>query len=144
MPIWEKEWGHSAFFCGNSSTSEGLAILINPNIPKNNIHVISHNEIVSGRAQSIECMIENRHIELINVYGYNSDNTYVFDKLRIYLNERTDRYFLITGDFNTTLDLNFDKNGGQKNTHPRCRKLIQQIITEYDLTLIITCNSCFG
>ena len=128
---WETEWGHLAFFSGNSSNSQGLAILVNKNISKANI--VCHKEIVPGRIQALEVIIENKNIILLNLYGPNNDTIFIFEKLKSFLFDNTDKYFIITGDFNTVLDTELDKFGGIKNTHPNCRKHILEFIKEYDL-----------
>ena len=128
---WEREWGYSAFFSGNTSNSEGVGILISPSIQKPDI--ISHQEIIPGRLQALEVVIENRSLTLINIYGPNKDNTYIFDKLKTYVQENSEKFFIIAGDFNTILDVNKDKNRGLKNTHSKCRQLLEDIITENDL-----------
>ena len=129
---WESEWGHPAYFSGNSSNSEGVAILINPNTDKD--HVTCHHEIIPGRLQALEITFENKPLVLINIYGPNTDNTYILEKLIKYLSNNADKYIIIAGDFNTILDIDLDKNGGIKNTHPKCRNLLLEIINEYNLT----------
>ena len=128
---WESEWGHLAYFSGNSSNSEGVAILLNPNTDKD--CVTQHHEIIPGRLQALEITIENKHLALINIYGPNTDNTYILEQLIKYLSNNTDKYFIIAGDFNTILDTDLDKNGGIKNTHPKCRNMLLDIINEYTL-----------
>ena len=75
--VWEAEWDYLGFFSGNSSNSEGLAILVNKKIPKNKI--ICHTEILPGRLQALEVIIENKPILLVNIYGPNKDNTLIFE-----------------------------------------------------------------
>ena len=61
------------------------------------------------------------------------DNTYIFEQLIKYLSNNADKYIIIAGDFNTILDIDLDKNGGIKDTHPKCRNLLLEIINEYNL-----------
>ena len=129
---WENEWGHRSYFSGNSSNSEGIGILINKNISKESI--INHHEIIPGRLQALEIKIESNSIILLNIYGPNDDNAYVFVKLKQFLEDNSDKYFIIAGDFNTILDIHLDKIGGIKNTHPNCRTSLLDIIKEYNLT----------
>ena len=95
---WEQEWGHISLFIGNSSNSEGVAILINKNVSKDSI--VGHNEIVPGRLLALDIQLENKSITLLNVYGPNTENTYLFDKLERYLTDNIDKCFIIAGDLN--------------------------------------------
>ena len=76
----------------------------------------------------MEITIENKHLALINIYGPNTEYTYILEQLIKYLSNNTDKYFIIAGYFNTILDTDLDKNGGIKNTHPKCRNLLLEII----------------
>ena len=80
---WETEWGHTCFFSGKSSNSEGIAILVNHNFSKTKVG--KHTEIIPGRLQSLEVSIEDKSFVFINVYGPDNDNQTLFDKLHAYL-----------------------------------------------------------
>ena len=73
------------------------------------------------------------------MYGPNNreDNTYIFEKLKTYVQENSEKFFIIAGDFNTILDVNKDKNRGLRSTHTKCRQLFEDIITENDLIDIL-------
>ena len=44
--LWEQEWGHEAYFSGDSNNSEGVGILINPKV---SYVVHKYTEIIVGR-----------------------------------------------------------------------------------------------
>jgi len=128
---WESEWGNLAYFSRNSSNSEGVAILIVPNTDKD--CVTHYHEIIPGRLQALEITFEKKHLALINIYGPNTENIYILEQLIKYLSNNTENNFIIAGYFNTILDTGFDKNGKIKNTHPKCRCLLLDIINGYTL-----------
>ena len=105
--IWESEWGFKAYFSGNSSNSEGLAILVNKQFAFNNI--TRHIDILPGKLQALEINIENREIVMVNIYGPNIDNPFVFEKLDSFLSDHANKHIIIAGDFNTILDIDLDK-----------------------------------
>ena len=76
--IYEDEWGGNAFFSGTSSNSAGVCILISPTIAHT---ILQYEDIVPGRLQSMEIIIENKNITFLNIYGPNEDNIVLFDKL---------------------------------------------------------------
>ena len=71
--------------------------------------MIKYTDLVSGRLQIIEIKHEEKELTLVNIYGYNSDDTSLFDKLNNYLGENEDKTFIIGGDFNTVLNTELDK-----------------------------------
>ena len=64
--IWENEWGGKAFFSGSKSNSEGICILFKPNI---DVKVNNYVDMLSGRIQSVEVNVNDKDINIINVYG---------------------------------------------------------------------------
>ena len=50
--LWESEWGHNGYFSGTNSNSEGLAILLNPNITKDIVK--SYTDVLPGRILAVE------------------------------------------------------------------------------------------
>ena len=69
--FWQQEWGHEAYFSGNSNNSEGIGILINPKV---SFVVQKYTEIIVGRMQALEVIINEKEITLINLYGPNNDD----------------------------------------------------------------------
>lgn len=128
--FWKQQWGHDAFFSGTSTNSEGIGILINPNL---SYEVLKYTEILSGRIQSLEIKINERDITLINLYGPNNDDTSYFTKLERYLIDNYEKTFIIGGDFNSVLDIKMDKKNGRQDTNKLCRQKLISIIEQFDL-----------
>jgi len=127
---WKHQWGGEAFFSGRSSNSQGVAILLNPKCT----HVIQkYTEIIEGKLQAIEIMIDEKLITIINIYGSNLDDIQDLIQLEKYLNEHDENTFMIGGDFNTVLDTKIDKKNGRSDTHKKCREKIQNIMAIFNL-----------
>ena len=72
---WQSEWSGTSFYSGNKSNSEGLGILIKN---KDNVNIGEFKELVPGRLCTIDVIINNQEITLINIYGPNKDETSFF------------------------------------------------------------------
>ena len=103
---WLSEWGQKAFFSGSKTNSEGICILFDEYFT---FDLIKYIDLVPGRLQIVEIEHEEKELTLINIYGYNSDDTFLFDKLYTYLGENKDKTFIIEDDFNTVLNNELDK-----------------------------------
>ena len=111
---WKHQLGGEAFFSGRSSNSQGVAFLLNPKCT----HVIQkYPEIIEGKLQAIEIMIDEKLVTIINIYGSNLDDIQDLIQLEKYLNENDDNTFMIGGYFNTALDMKMDNTNGRSDTH---------------------------
>ena len=77
---------------------------------------------------AVDIKLENKILKVINIYGPNDDNIHLFEKLHIYINGNEENDFIIGGDFNTVLNTNIDKRNGRKDTHKKCRLIINNIV----------------
>ena len=128
---WLSEWGHEGFFSGTKSNSEGIGILFDKSF---SFKVIKYVDLVPGRLQVIEISHNDREITFINIYGYNSDHTSLFEKLDTYINEFEDKNFIIGSDFNTVLNHELDKKHGISETHKKCRSFLNNFINTNELS----------
>ena len=118
-----------AFFSGNSS-SAGVAILLKNNTT---FKILSHIEIVIGRLQALFIEINDKPFIIINIYGPNKDDVYVFNELNKFIVDNEDGNFIIGGDFNTVLNENVDRKNGKLNTHKNIRNKLNEIIICFNL-----------
>ena len=65
-----------------------MGILINP---KESYVVQKYTEIIVGRMQALEVIINEKEITLINLYGPNNDNQIFFDKLEKFINDHNEK-----------------------------------------------------
>ena len=128
--MWKNEWANDAFFCGESNNSDGIAILINPNF---SYSIQNYKEIITGRMQALDLVINDKEITIINIYGPNNDNAHFYQTLNEYLQENGEKTFIIGGDFNTVLNETSDKRNGRANSHKLCRKKINDMIDSFNL-----------
>ena len=128
--LWKTEWGGSCFSSGESSSKAGVSILINPNLNYDIVHYI---DIIPGRLQALDLVINDKTVTILNMYGPNKDGLIVFNDLLTYLNANTDKSVIIGGGFNTVIDINLDKKNGRHDTHKNCRQKINSIIELHDL-----------
>ena len=126
--IWAKDWGGEMYFSGNDSRSMGVGFLFNDTL---SINVISSTEIVEGRALALNININEKKLILVNVYGPNKDDVTFFQKIETFCNENEN--VILGGDFNVVIDPNIDKNGGNKNTHTRCRTKLKELMDKFEL-----------
>lgn len=115
---WEHEWGGRIFCSGTKSNAEGVAILIHP---EHKLNIIETKNLLSGRLQSVKIDINEKKLVLINVYGFNDDNTKLLDTLEVFLGNEFGENMIIGGDFNVTLNDEIDKKHGKANTHKKQR-----------------------
>jgi exonuclease III len=127
---WYKEWGMNAFFSGNSSNSAGVAILLKKN---DSFSILNHTEIVIGRLQALFIEMNNKPFIIINLYGPNNDDVYIFNELNNFMLDHEDANFIIGGDFNTVLNEHIDKKNGKQNTHVHIRSKLTEIMTTFNL-----------
>lgn len=127
---WQTEWNNHAFFSGNKSNSEGVGILLGEKFGQIDIKFF---EIIIGRLIAIEFILNEIPYVIINIYGPNKDDTFIFEKLRSFLLDKEDKTIIIGGDFNTVINPEIDKKNGNKNTQKKCREVIHKIKTQFNL-----------
>ena len=125
-----QEYVHKTYFSGNNNNREGIGILINPNV---SYVVQKYKEIIVGRMQALEIIINEKEITLINLYSPNNDDQTFFDQLEKFINDHNEKTFIVGGDFNTVINKSLDKRNGRVNTHKLCRQAINNIIDTHNL-----------
>lgn len=75
-------------------------------------------------------LLEN--LNLVNLYGPNTDNSKLFVDLFFILSTLAGQH-VIAGDFNCTLNPNMDRSTGTDQSHNRCRTVINHFIKELSL-----------
>ena len=87
----KREWGGDVFLSGVNSNKEGTCILVNPKI---NIEIVKHENILNGRLQALDIIINEKEITIINIYGPNTDNILFFKTLEDYILNNDDKSFI--------------------------------------------------
>lgn len=105
-----------------------FAILINKNIYISNNTEISDPE---GHYIIINASINNTEMTIANIYGPNSDNDEIFNKVFSIVSTFPQSKILIGGDFNTVLNPSLDKSN---NTNHTKTDTIKQYMNELGLS----------
>ena len=87
--------GKRRFFHGESNNSDGIGILENPNL---SYSIQNYKEIIIGRMQALDLVINDKEITIINTYGPNNDNAHFYQTLSEYLQENGEKAFIIGGE----------------------------------------------
>ena len=74
----EQIWGKHCYLSGKRTNSEGVSILINPDLP---YEILNYTKLSCGIVQSLELKIHEKPITMINIYGSNKDELNVFETL---------------------------------------------------------------
>ena len=110
---WQKEWkGKSFWHSGKITKSFRVAILLKENL---NITILQINTNEGGRILSLNFLFENRHFQLLNIYGPTkvSNKTRFYKNLKKYINAKTN--LILGGDFNMVEDLHLDRKKSTPN-----------------------------
>ena len=84
----KQKWGKDAFFSGRHTNSEGIRILINSTI---SCTIQNYKDIVSGRLQALERVINDTEFIINNVHDPSSDDTSNFETLEKYINKNNEK-----------------------------------------------------
>ncbi len=129
--LWGMKWGGEAFWAHGTSSSRGVAILIDKNLS----YSVSGTRVdQEGRYLMVEITINATPIVIVNVYAPNKDDPEFFINLFAVLDSFSDASIIIGGDFNLVLDNVLDQNGSKKHRNRKARESLLQYMTHYKLT----------
>ena len=133
--MWRNEWGGKVFYSHGTKHSRGLAVLINNKLVGEITEEITDQ---SGRILMLKTELSDNLISwVVNVYAPNDDNsrTHLFRGLEQLLNKhvKNNEKIVIGGDFNVVLNECLDKKGGVTGQKSESRKIITQIMENFDL-----------
>ncbi|XP_058241623.1 uncharacterized protein LOC131350772 [Hemibagrus wyckioides] len=121
-----RDW--KIYFTVNNSSSKGVAILINNNVPFN---YICHDEDCSGGYIVLFCHLYGELYTLVSVYKHKADRT-VLGRLKEYLMEAAEGVLVVGGDFNTVLHPSFDRSPSDSN-HSAFRSILEDFTVSLNL-----------
>nr|XP_046155691.1 uncharacterized protein LOC123996362 [Oncorhynchus gorbuscha] len=130
---WEEmETNWTSYLTVYSPSSKGVAILVNKKL-KPHYEYICHDEDYAGGYIVLFCQMYGQLFTLVNVYNHKEDKK-VLGRLSQYLQEMKIGTLVIGGDFNTVLDLDFDKRtASERKRHTSLRPLLQSFISSLNL-----------
>ena len=123
-----RRWQGQVFSSSFSSQARGVITLIHKSIPFHIVDVVSD---PFGRYLILHGSILGEKLNLVNVYGPNNDDPQFFNNLFLTIANLQGKY-IISGDFNCTLEPSKDRSSGFDNTHVKSRETLCQFIKELD------------
>jgi len=128
---WQSEWDGQVFLSHGSSNSAGVAILLGVEFKEQSVSVF---DVIPGRMQRVDVALNGLNFSLFNVYAPNigTERTLFFGKLHTALSSvPQDRFIVLAGDFNCTLDHTVDRN--HEEPHSPSADVFRNLIVYYDL-----------
>lgn len=122
-------WQGNIYTAPFSSRARGVMTLIHASVPFNVSNVIKDK---GGRYLIIEGSILLENLNLVNVYGPNSDDSTFYEDLFLLLASLPGQ-LIIAGDFNCTLDPNLDRSTGTDQSHHVSRLTIKRFMKDLKL-----------
>ena len=132
---WETEWGGKIYYSHGEFNSKGVAIMIPDNI--SNFSFIEEKKDTNGRIILVKCEIDQNFLTLINVYSPTKDKLKkqldFLVELKSFIDIYSNDNLIIGGDFNTYLNINIDKKGGNLEKQSTYANNLISLCEEYSL-----------
>lgn len=124
-----RRWPGQVFSASHSSHARGVIILIHKSIPFQ-MSEVKYDTV--GRYVIIKGTLLSETLNLINVYGPNTDNAAFFTNLFLTISSLQGHY-IMGGDFNCTLDPGKDRSSEVDRSHNQTRKVLKSFINDLNL-----------
>ena len=98
-------WGNDIYLSGGQTNSRGVAILLNNNFE---YEILKCRKDESGNLLNLILKLSTMILNIICVYGPNTDNTEFYKDVQDLLEDTNSDYTLICGDFNLVLNPDLD------------------------------------
>ena len=126
--MWRNEWGGEILYSHGTTTSRGVAVLVNKSIYQKITNVYKDGE---GRVLIFDILSDTTYITIAAIYAPNEDKPNFFTELRKVLKDKNENK-IIVGDFNLTLDVDLDRLNTYHNNN-NARDEVQNIMDEFCL-----------
>ena len=127
----KKQWDGDIFLSGSKTNSRGVAILLNTNFE---YKILETNIDKNGNFLNIVLQLSTFTINLITIYGPNTDNPGFFENFQSLLQNDAADYNIICGDFNLVLNPDLDTYNYRHLNNPNSRKAVLKIMKDNDLS----------
>ena len=130
---WRRSWEGHIYFNHGASNSTGVCILVKRRAT--HVKVCKHVIVEPGRVHYLEIEIDQINYCLVNMYAPNNDDLPLFERVFLDVLGRPRNDFLImSGDWNTVLDNNLDKQGGSRvHANTKTHEFLNQMISDYGI-----------
>ena len=122
--------GYKIIFNHGRSDSAGVCMLLKPSTTFDVLNTVKDD---GGRILLVTVKINDTAITLINVYGPNIDDDRFFVELHNLVLDHGEEPYIIGGDFNTVIDAKLDKFPKLIQNHPKCVKVMKDMISDLEL-----------
>ena len=123
-------WGNEIYISGGQTNSRGVAILLNSNFEYTVLDCKSDNK---GNYLNLQLRLTTITLNLVNVYGPNSDDPKFYEVIENLIDEENFDYNLICGDLNLVLNPEIDSFNYKHINNPRARQSVLSMISGHDL-----------
>ena len=124
-----RRWQGSFYESSFTSNARGVITLIHKSVP---FHVTNVIKDKFGRYLIIQGSILRENINLVNVYGPNTDNDSFFTNFFLIVSSLPGKN-IIGGDWNCVINPVIDRSTGIDQTHHKSREIIQHFIKELNI-----------
>lgn len=131
QPEWLSEWKGQVFLNHGSNVSAGVAILISAKLQGQDFSMI---DIIPGRMQQVDIILQGLSFSFINVYAPNVgfDRIECFRKLQeVIKGIPQERVIIVAGDFNCTVNHTVDRNHDEP--HPKSSEALRNVLKYHAL-----------
>lgn len=123
------EFGYTSYFSNNSSNSRGVAIFIDNKLDFKMNSIFTDKE---GNLIILDCLINNKNITLVNLYGPNKDSPQFYNLIKDKIQEMNNPC-IIAGDFNLVLNPSIDYHDYLHINNPKARDSVLELIIDNNL-----------
>lgn len=128
--VWSNEWGSKIYFAHGTNFSRGVMVMFHRNFP---VIVEDLRYDKQGRYIILDLKIGEIKFILSNVYGPNEDDEDFFIRWFQVLESRDNSSMLLAGDFNCSLDPEYDLFNNNGLNHTRKRITLQESLDVCEL-----------
>lgn len=128
--IWKAEWGGQMLLNHGTTAARGVAILIKKKFPIKILRTAKDND---GRVLAVAVLISGFEYVLSSIYAPNDDVPEFFVEAFRLVESLNIDLRIITGDFNTVLDLECDLSGGRGCSNAKTREFLKEYMSQNDL-----------
>ena len=138
--IWSNEWGGTCFWSHGETNARGVGLLFRPGL---SLEVRNVQRDGRGRFVVLEATLSGTRLTMACIYGPNTDDSTVFEKLFEVCDEFDTEFTVIAGDFNFIFNAKLDRLSSAKklsNNH-RCKNLVEQYMNTSNLIDVWRANN---
>lgn len=128
--VWKAEWGGKILFSNGSSAARGVAMLFSR---KFNPKIIDCVQDSDGRLLAFSVNLYDKEYGIASIYAPNEDDTQFFVHALTKIGSLNCEYDIITGDFNTVLNVEKDVRGGRGFSNSKTRKFLNDFMEDNEL-----------